>query len=87
MRWILVLGLVGCGYDIERAENSANEFMTNFPGATVASCVETDSDGDGYCACTIFTPTERIAVECGCERGCIFCAKGCKLRPDWKIGK
>lgn len=70
---------VGCGPDWKSAEKYAAEFSKNIPGARKVSCVRKDTDDDGWCSCTVFGK-QLTAIECGCERFCIFnCASGCKL--------
>jgi hypothetical protein len=77
----------GCASDWRKAEASAREYASKVPNATGdVSCTRQDTDGDGYCGCTIFmkSGTER-KVECGCEDFCLLCAEGCKPVDSVKI--
>lgn len=77
----IALLMFGCGSDWQKAEQAAKQYSKKIKGATgEVDCVHKDSDGDGYCSCSIFMeeggPT---GVECGCEKFCfIDCAEGCK---------
>ena len=85
---LLLVMLVGCAKaDFEAAKKSAEEYSKNVPNATGVSCVQSDSDGDGYCSCTIFRKDEDpLAIECGCEVRCLWnCASGCKYTPIGKV--
>lgn len=64
----------------EEAQRAADDFARHVPGATGATCTQTDTDGDGYCGCTVFVKdAPPVAIECGCEGWCIKCARGCKV--------
>ena len=70
---------ISCNPDWRGAEKYATEFSKDIPNARGVSCVRKDTDNDGWCSCTIFGK-QLTAVECGCERFCLFnCASGCKL--------
>lgn len=72
----------------DAANESAIEFSKNFKNSTSVSCTQTDSDNDGYCGCTVFTDSDPISIECGCERICIFnCARGCKVVEKVKFSR
>lgn len=76
----VIMGAVGgCTADWQQAEKYAKEYAAKVPGSTgEVSCMKKDSDGDGYCRCTIFkSKGDPINVECGCERYCVVCAEGC----------
>lgn len=64
----------------------ANQFATNIRGAAGTSCVAIDSDGDGYCSCTVFREREQpLGILCGCgfssKAGANLGGTGCKLAP------
>jgi len=73
--------------DTEAANRAVKEFQQNFPDATGSTCAATDTDGDGYCSCTIFRGKEvPLQVQCGCEKFCIWnCAVGCKYVEAVKV--
>lgn len=75
----IIAGLGGCQADWQQAEKYAKEYASKVPGSTgQVSCNKKDSDGDGYCRCTVFMVKETpLNIECGCERFCIVCAEGC----------
>lgn len=84
----LLIALTACTRtDPAEADRAAAEYMHNFPGATSVSCARTDSDGDGYCSCTVFRGAEEPEqIQCGCEAICIWnCVRGCKYEPSFKI--
>lgn len=75
----------GCEADWKKAEESAVEFSKNVSGATgKVSCMKTDSDNDGYCRCTVFRENkDPLHVECGCEKFCLICTRGCAgIKPN-----
>lgn len=81
--------LGGCDADWQKAEKAASEYSAKVPGSTgEVSCMKTDSDGDGYCRCTIFRKEkDPLHVECGCQRYCFICTDGCSgikhtMRPS-----
>jgi hypothetical protein len=76
---IVAIGLGGCDADWQKAEKAASEYAGKIPGATgQVSCMKTDSDGDGYCRCTIFRKEkDPLHVECGCQKFCWVCTDGC----------
>lgn len=86
---IIVAGVGGCESDWKKAEASAREFVKNVPGSTGSvSCTHKDTDGDGYCGCSIFKENgDIIRIDCGCEKYCFVCAEGCKLVEQFKSGK
>lgn len=64
----------------EEAQRAAEDFARHIPDATGTTCTKTDTDGDGYCGCTVFVKNAPpVAIECGCEGWCIKCARGCKV--------
>jgi len=74
--------LAGCDPDWERAERDAKEFAAKIPGATrEVSCAKGDSDGDGYCSCTVFMDDGSLQnIDCGCEKYALWNKKeGCKV--------
>jgi Tfp pilus assembly protein FimT len=84
---VAVAGMGSCAVDPDKAQEAADEFKQNIPGATNAVCVATDSDGDGYCSCTVFRKEgmEPVALDCGCETMCLRCSEGCKMAmPKFK---
>lgn len=84
---ILFGSLRGCSVDVDAAQQAADEFKDNVPGAINAVCVAQDSDNDGYCSCTVFRKEglDPMALECGCETACIRCSRGCKMAlPKFK---
>ena len=78
---IIVIAMV-CSFigpDWKEAEGHAKQFSKNISGARNVSCVKKDTDGDGWCSCTIFGD-QIVPVDCGCERFCLTnCAEGCKI--------
>lgn len=72
-------GIGGCGPDAEKANKLAQDFAKHIPGTTGSvTCMNRDSDGDGYCRCTIFTQTGYDLIECDCRRYCLWdCANSC----------
>jgi len=65
--------------DWQKAEKAARAYADQAGIQTTAvQCMHKDSDGDGYCRCTLFAKdTSRVLVDCGCERYCLECAEGC----------
>jgi len=88
---ILVLIFVGActRTDPTAADSAARLFVKNIPGTTGLECARTDSDGDGYCSCTVFRGTEEpMQIACGCEAICIWnCVRGCKYEPAMKFNR
>lgn len=82
-----LLVLSQCQYDWRKAQKAAEQFASQVPGATgKASCTHTDSDGDGYCACTVFRKDGSVLrVDCGCEKYCLICTEGCKVVEGVKV--
>lgn len=72
--------------DEQAAEKSAIEYSQNIEGATgKVSCTADDSDGDGYVSCSIFVKGESpVNVQCGAEKYCFNCARGCKYVEQYK---
>jgi len=83
---LLVLLLLGCGSDWQRAEKDAKEYASNVPHATgKVACTKQDTDGDGYCACTVFMKRgDVLPIECGCKKYGIWCPEGCKQVDNYK---
>ena len=84
MKGILVLlaafALLGCQADWQKAEKAARSYGTKMGGMTSVSCAKMDSDGDGYCSCSVFLKGGKIQpLECGCEKFCLICTEGCKV--------
>jgi len=89
-----VLGLVAllifatsCDSDWQRAERDAKAFVVNIPGATGnVACAKADSDGDGYCSCTVFMEDGSMQnLDCGCEPFAVFDkTEGCKVVDAFK---
>lgn len=80
--------MIGCSASVpEEAKKSASEFVQNTPNATSFSCASVDSDGDGYCACTVFMrDSSPFRIDCGCQRFCVWnCARGCKIVEGFKV--
>lgn len=73
--------------DPAAATSGAAEYVKHIPNATGVECAQTDSDGDGYCSCTVFRGAEEpMQIQCGCERICVWnCARGCKYVPNLKL--
>jgi hypothetical protein len=66
--------------DFQRAERDAHAYAAKASIAVKAvACMRKDSDGDGYCRCTLFGKDgARILLDCGCEVMCWpDCAQGC----------
>lgn len=82
-----LLAIAGCRSDPAAARKSASEFVRHIPGQTGFECAETDSDGDGYCSCTVFRgDLEPMQIQCGCQNLCVWnCASGCKYTPTIKV--
>ena len=80
---ILVLLLSACDRtDHEAANRAAQEYMTHIPHATSVECADQDTDGDGYVTCTVFRgDLEPMPIQCGSEKYCYNCARGCKYVP------
>lgn len=90
MKLITILIILACACartDPAAAPAAAADYIKHIPGATGYECAATDSDGDGYCSCTVFRGSdEPMQIQCGCERICIWnCARGCKYVPSVKI--
>ncbi len=84
------IGLSGCRRtDPEAASSAAEEFVRHIPDATGVECAQTDSDGDGYCSCTVFKGREEpMQIQCGCQAVCVFnCVRGCKYQPTMKLDR
>lgn len=87
---VLSVGLVvfvhfnGCA-DHKKAIQAAKEYAQNVPHATgKISCMNKDSDNDGYCSCTIFRAKgDPLAVECAC--GSLSFKEGCRI-PKLNLG-
>jgi hypothetical protein len=73
--------------DAGEAERAAREYAKKIPGATgEVSCTQTDSDSDGYCSCTAFMQDGSLRqLNCGCEKYCFNCARGCKAVENVKF--
>lgn len=69
------------------ADASAKEYIKNIDGAKSVSCVDIDTDDDGYVSCTVFFAGDRepMQIQCGSETYCINCARGCKYEPVMKL--
>ena len=78
-----LVSVAGCNRtDIDAANQSAAEFIRHVPNATGVTCADQDSDGDGYVTCTVFRGSEDpMTIQCGSERFCLNCARGCKFVP------
>lgn len=83
----VLLAFTQCQYDWQRAEKAAKQFAAQVPGATgKAICTHTDSDDDGYCACSVFLEDGSVLrIDCGCEKYCVICAEGCKVVEGFKV--
>lgn len=82
--------LASCASDAAEATKAAKQFAANLPGSTgKVNCTAQDTDGDGYCSCTVFLKDRVQNIECGCERRwahCVFrCARGCKVVDTMKF--
>jgi hypothetical protein len=78
---VAALALVACSKtDPAEAERAATEYAKKVKDSTgEVSCTQKDTDGDGYVTCTVFMVSgEDRSVECGAERFCLDCARGCK---------
>lgn len=84
---VLVFAFGACSHDWEQAERDAKKFAKKIPGSTgEVDCAHKDSDGDGYCSCTVFMEDgETVPIECGCEKWCFNCSEGCKRVEGIKI--
>ncbi len=74
--------------DSEAAQRSADEFAAGISAKARAMCTTADSDGDGYCSCTVLeVDRDPLQILCGCEpdysEGCGHTkpVRGCKVRP------
>lgn len=95
MRCLMLLGLglavfvmAGCSPEWQRAERDAKVFAQKIPGATGdVSCAKGDSDGDGYCSCTVFMEDGSMQnLDCGCEKYALWNKKeGCKVVDAMKF--
>jgi hypothetical protein len=66
-----------------KATRNADEYATHIKGASSTSCTAKDTDGDGYCSCTVFRengdkPMEPLSIQCACSASD---NEGCKLTP------
>lgn len=90
-RTLLILAfLIACTRtDPTAANTAAAQFVKHIPDATGVDCAQTDSDGDGYCSCTVFRGREEpMQIQCGCEAVCLWnCARGCKYQPSVKLDR
>lgn len=93
---IAILGLLigmfssffcGCSSDWQKAEAEAKKFAANIEGATgKVSCAKQDTDGDGYCGCTVFMKGGGMtSIDCGCAKWGLLKAEGCKLVDNVKV--
>lgn len=89
MTLVSLIAVAACTQtDPQVANESAKEFARNIPNSTGTNCVNSDSDGDGYCSCSVFRNGEPVplTIQCGCERFCIWnCARGCKFVESVKV--
>lgn len=83
---IFAVALVACNTsDHSEAVNAARSFSKNISDATGVDCAERDTDHDGYCTCTVFRREhDPLRIDCGCERYCFNCVRGCKLVVGYK---
>lgn len=68
---------------------SAIEFAKHIPGNSGVSCMAQDTDGDGYCSCTVFRSglensdqaRDPVGIACGCGRNreTMRMVEGCKM--------
>ena len=89
---VIIIGVVfhfgACNKsDHKKAEKSAVEFSKNLNNATgKVSCMRKDTDGDGYCGCSIFLKDGGIlSVDCACDKYCFSCNEGCKVVNTIKV--
>lgn len=77
---VIVMALAGCNRtNVDAANAAAEEFVKKIEGATGFECAQQDTDGDGYVSCTVFRKgADPLLIECGSERFCVNCARGCK---------
>jgi hypothetical protein len=77
--------LVGCG-DIEHAKASARSYARDLGYTAVGvSCTGTDSDGDGYVACSVRVEGQDAPIALECSHGDFTFTEGCKLAPTYKM--
>jgi hypothetical protein len=76
----VIMALAGCNHtNTDAANASAEEFVKKIDGATGFDCANQDTDRNGYVACTVFRKdADPLLIECGSERFCVNCARGCK---------
>lgn len=76
-------GVTACSNtNLGAANAAAEDFVKRMPEATGFSCADQDTDGDGYVTCTVFRRgLDPIPIQCGSERYCVNCARGCKYVP------
>lgn len=77
--------LQGCVYDQRpTAEAQGREYLrTMYPHAheRLVSCMNRDTDSNGYVTCEATVDGRSIRLECAANNGCWFdCNSGCKLR-------
>lgn len=68
---------------------AAQAFAKHIPGSSGVTCMDQDTDGDGYCSCTVFRSglennaqaRDPVGISCGCGRNSetMRMAEGCKM--------
>lgn len=88
----LFAGTGGCGKLVSSnkaaATEAAHAYAKKLPPTDKAAnveCTDQDTDGDGYCSCDVFKGESVYTLDCGCERFCIACTRGCKLTQRMKF--
>lgn len=81
---VVILSVVGCEDDHAAALSSAKEVASNYDDVKSVTCVNKDSDNDGYCSCTIYRESGPESLECGCQKWGLNKTRGCKA-AQYKI--
>lgn len=85
---VIIMGMAMCGGCVDQkptAERQARTYLhTMYPNAEhiTFSCMNYDTDSNGYVSCDAVVDDEPVALECAANEMCFaFCNNGCKLRP------
>jgi hypothetical protein len=85
---VAALGTAGCYENVERLEDTAKTYVQRLGYTPVgASCMNRDSDNDGYVSCTVTVKNmvAPMAVECASRWRLL--TQGCKLQRSARIAK
>lgn len=77
----MMLGLAGCYENSGKLENTAREFVQKLGNEPIgASCMNRDSDHDGYVSCTVSIKGSTVPLSVECASQWALLTQGCKLQ-------